>query len=154
MLESYKYFSNNRNHEGTILDTPACELNEWSDWSSCTTSCGDGSMTRSRNFIHKKNRKHCKAVANGPDLQQTIDCENEPCENEEMERVSEVTMDDDNVVDDDYEGAGDGEAGDEEDEDEMKAEAMEVIEEWLQVRNKIAQKRKTTLIKKKYKRNQ
>ncbi|KAK0164904.1 hypothetical protein PV328_003471 [Microctonus aethiopoides] len=77
---------NNRNHEGTILDTPACELNEWSDWSSCTTSCGDGSMTRSRNFIHKKNRKHCKAVANGPDLQQTIDCENEPCENEEMER--------------------------------------------------------------------
>ncbi|KAK0182978.1 hypothetical protein PV327_001057 [Microctonus hyperodae] len=77
---------NNRNHEGTILDTPACELNEWSDWSSCTTSCGDGSMTRSRNFIHKKNRKHCKAVANGPELQQTIDCENEPCENEEMER--------------------------------------------------------------------
>ncbi|XP_044007829.1 spondin-1 isoform X11 [Aphidius gifuensis] len=74
---------NGQTEEGTILSTPECELSEWSTWSSCTTTCGEGSTTRSRNFIHKKHRKKCKAIANGPQLQETFDCDNGPCENSE-----------------------------------------------------------------------
>ncbi|XP_074108012.1 spondin-1 isoform X2 [Cotesia typhae] len=77
--------------EKTILDTPDCKLSEWGEWSSCTTSCGEGETMRSRNFIHKKHRKRCRLVSNGPELQQTVPCENEPCENTETEEVEELT---------------------------------------------------------------
>ncbi|XP_044594541.1 spondin-1-like isoform X4 [Cotesia glomerata] len=71
--------------EKTILDTPDCKLSEWGEWSSCTTSCGEGETTRSRIFVHKKHRKRCKLVSNGPELQQTVPCENDPCENTKTE---------------------------------------------------------------------
>ncbi|XP_034937118.1 spondin-1 isoform X2 [Chelonus insularis] len=119
---------NGRDQKGTILETPACELSEWTDWSSCTTTCGDGSKTRSRNFIHKKNRKYCKSIANGPELQQTIDCENNPCESEEMERVSEIIEEDDDDENEDDDGDDEGD----EYETNVMNDDVEVTEEWLQ----------------------
>ncbi|CAG5076352.1 Similar to SPON1: Spondin-1 (Gallus gallus) [Cotesia congregata] len=94
--------SDGQEREKTILDTPDCKLSEWGEWSSCTTSCGEGEITRSRIFVHKKHRKRCKLVSNGPELQQTVPCENEPCENTKTEEVSKKEdLDDDVVVDDD-----------------------------------------------------
>ncbi|XP_029174567.1 spondin-1 isoform X4 [Nylanderia fulva] len=78
------YCTGNGRHDG-LLDSEKCELTPWSSWSSCSSTCGEGSKTRSRNFRHKKHRKQCKAVPNGPRLQESIDCENEPCESEDME---------------------------------------------------------------------
>lgn len=79
-------------------------------------------MTRSRNFQKKKFRKMCKAVPNGPELQQSMECENEPCDGEDMEEVrSRLNHLDDDDEDEDYGGErADGNG--------------EIIEEWLQVR--------------------
>lgn len=98
-----------------------CELTTWSTWTSCSATCGRASKTQSRNFRQKKYRKQCKAVPNGPILQQSMDCENEPCEGEDSEEVREDT----NHVEINYEDEDYGERAD---------GTGEVIEEWLEVR--------------------
>ncbi|XP_008548145.1 spondin-1 isoform X2 [Microplitis demolitor] len=125
---------NGNEREGTILDTPACKLNQWSEWSSCTTTCGQGETVRSRIFVHKKHRKHCMMVPNGPELQQTVPCDNGPCENTETEEVRKLEDQDDNVVVDDITEETEVEAeteedkmeGDEENDDEENQEEENV----------------------------
>nr|XP_012150416.1 PREDICTED: spondin-1-like isoform X6 [Megachile rotundata] len=68
-----------------VSNTEMCALENWSSWSSCTTTCGPGHKTRSRNFREKKHRKICKAGMDRSDFQQTIDCENEPCPDEDAD---------------------------------------------------------------------
>ncbi|XP_053986633.1 spondin-1 isoform X2 [Hylaeus volcanicus] len=110
-----------------LLDNPMCALDEWSKWSSCTTSCGPGHMTRSRNFREKKHRKQCKAIPDGPELQQTIDCDNDPCPDEDGDEVRDVSNQEEEEEDtDNDEDKGDGE------DYEGEEPAMEVTEEWLQ----------------------
>ncbi|XP_044594539.1 spondin-1-like isoform X2 [Cotesia glomerata] len=119
--------------EKTILDTPDCKLSEWGEWSSCTTSCGEGETTRSRIFVHKKHRKRCKLVSNGPELQQTVPCENDPCENTKTEEVSKKEDLDDDVVVDEVEEPNEAEEGEshqdeENEEEENDAEGEEGAE--------------------------
>lgn len=129
----------NGRHNG-ILETEMCALEEWSTWSSCTSTCGSASKTRSRNFRHRKHRKQCKVVPDGPELQQTIDCENPPCEDEDHDEVRSGVSETEQVEDSNDEGEeneGGGEENDEVDdneEEDLEAEGMEVTEEWLQVR--------------------
>ncbi|XP_028047535.2 spondin-1 isoform X2 [Monomorium pharaonis] len=80
------YCVSNGRHDG-MLESEMCELTQWSEWSPCSSSCSEGTMTRSRNFRQKKYRKQCRAVPNGPQLQQSIDCGNKPCEGEDAEET-------------------------------------------------------------------
>ncbi|KZC07757.1 Spondin-1 [Dufourea novaeangliae] len=112
-------------HAG-LLETEMCALDEWSSWSSCTTTCGPGHQTRSRNFREKKHRKQCKAIPDGPELQQTISCENVPCPDEDLDEVREPSSQEEDNENDEQEDNGDGE------DYEGEEPAVEVTEEWLQ----------------------
>ncbi|XP_024941526.1 spondin-1 isoform X2 [Cephus cinctus] len=83
----------NRYYGGTstgILKSDMCALTEWSELSPCTTTCGKGTQTRSRNFRHKQHRKKCMAEPNSPELQQTFQCDNPKCTDTDSEEVRET----------------------------------------------------------------
>lgn len=115
-----KPYCTNNGRDASLLNSANCELTPWSSWTSCSSTCGEGSKTRSRNFRHRRFRKQCKAVPDGPELQETYDCENKPCEGEEMEEVR-INQSEQLIVDDKNEDH----AGE-------RAEIGEIIEEWLQ----------------------
>nr|XP_050869660.1 spondin-1 isoform X3 [Vespula vulgaris] len=73
----------NSGQNGGILDTEMCTLTNWSEWSSCSATCGLAVKSRSRNFKHKQYRKQCRNIPNGPELEQTIECDTEPCSGED-----------------------------------------------------------------------
>ncbi|XP_029663051.1 spondin-1 isoform X3 [Formica exsecta] len=114
------YCTGNSRHDG-LLDSENCKLTPWGAWSSCSSSCGEGSRTRSRNFQLKKYRKQCKAVPNAPELQQSVDCENKPCEGEDTEEVRQLYLLTSHVNDEDKNYVA-----------ERADNSGEIIEEWLQ----------------------
>ncbi|XP_046747720.1 spondin-1-like isoform X2 [Diprion similis] len=75
-----------------------CELEEWSSWSSCSTTCGPGVKTRSRKFRDRKTRKYCMHNAERHELELTLDCENEPCPDVDPD-AEEVSESAENAVD-------------------------------------------------------
>ncbi|KAF7408218.1 hypothetical protein HZH66_002755 [Vespula vulgaris] len=77
----------NSGQNGGILDTEMCTLTNWSEWSSCSATCGLAVKSRSRNFKHKQYRKQCRNIPNGPELEQTIECDTEPCSGEDGDEV-------------------------------------------------------------------
>lgn len=58
-------------------DDPKCELTEWSDWSSCTASCGKGVKTHDKKFKTPEFSEECEN--NDPSVMQ----ENEECSGED-----------------------------------------------------------------------
>ncbi|XP_043479845.1 spondin-1-like isoform X2 [Leptopilina heterotoma] len=120
--------------DAAILNSKECELEQWSQWSECSSTCAPSVQARKRIFIHKKHQKHCRNVSKPPRLEQTRkcdlpaceQCEEEPCEEvrtslepTDIESVTETTTEsNDDPEDDDNEGDDDSE------------EEVEIIEEW------------------------
>ncbi|XP_014483315.1 PREDICTED: spondin-1 [Dinoponera quadriceps] len=104
-------------HHDSVLNDEKCELSEWSSWTTCSSTCGQGSKTRSRIFIQKQHRKKCMTASGRTRLEQTMECENEPCEDEDSEEVREDMNHSEDYVKD-YGERADGNG--------------EVMEDWLQ----------------------
>ncbi|KAG5886701.1 hypothetical protein JTB14_015766 [Gonioctena quinquepunctata] len=72
------------------IEDPKCELGPWSEWSSCSVTCGKGVQTRDRKYKNRFAAKTCAAgKADQPLLQQNLECWGEgKCEYYE-ERITE-----------------------------------------------------------------
>lgn len=57
---------------------PECGLSEWSDWSSCTVTCGKGEMIRTRHYLNRRAKKKCQKASKAR-LQETKVCEASDC---------------------------------------------------------------------------
>ncbi|XP_011160300.1 spondin-1 isoform X2 [Solenopsis invicta] len=116
----------NNGRHSALLDSEMCKLTQWSSWSPCSKNCGEGSMTRSRNFQQKKYRKQCRSVPNGLELQQTLPCKNQPpCEGEDEEEVRRFNR---QLNNDDYDKDDDKDENENEDENKNEDEDKDYIE--------------------------
>ncbi|KAI4495497.1 hypothetical protein M0802_008711 [Mischocyttarus mexicanus] len=133
-LQSKQLGENNGKNSG-ILGTEMCRLTDWSEWSSCTATCGQAVKSRSRNFQHKQYRKQCNYEQNGPDLEQNIECENEPCPDEDQDEVRNSLNDGDDENNENNENDVNDKNMEETDTNisyEGDEPGSEVNEEWLQ----------------------
>lgn len=58
-----------------VVENPLCQLGPWSEWSSCSVTCGKGVQTRDRKYKNRFAAKSCSAgKSHPPILQQTLEC--------------------------------------------------------------------------------
>lgn len=75
-------------HYEEKLNDPKCALSDWSEWSTCSVSCGIGSRTRDRRYQTRNATKHCTVgMRNPPKLKDTETCIGHygPCDGEDLE---------------------------------------------------------------------
>lgn len=47
-------------YPGKASQNPECAISDWSDWSSCSVTCGAGVMMRSRHYLNHRAKKKCQ----------------------------------------------------------------------------------------------
>ncbi|XP_034478819.1 spondin-1 isoform X1 [Drosophila innubila] len=57
---------------------PECGLSDWTEWSSCTVTCGSGEMIRTRHYLNRRAKKKCQKASKAR-LQETKPCEASDC---------------------------------------------------------------------------
>ncbi|EDW60569.1 spondin-1 [Drosophila virilis] len=57
---------------------PECGLSEWTEWSSCTVTCGTGEMIRTRHYLNRRAKKKCQKASKAR-LQESRPCEASDC---------------------------------------------------------------------------
>lgn len=56
------------NYNSFLLDEveettePSCALSAWSEWSECSTRCGQGNQTRTRKYLQRNGKKYCEVI--------------------------------------------------------------------------------------------
>ncbi|KAJ8946061.1 hypothetical protein NQ318_009186, partial [Aromia moschata] len=73
------------------VEDPLCELGPWSEWSSCSVTCGKGVQTRDRKYKNRLAAKSCAAgKVNPPIMQQNLECWAEAkCDDFEEEEIND-----------------------------------------------------------------
>ncbi|KAJ8984954.1 hypothetical protein NQ317_007823 [Molorchus minor] len=74
------------------VENPLCELGPWSEWSSCSVTCGKGIQTRDRRYKNRVAAKSCAAgKVDPPIMQQNLECWGEgKCDDSEEEGEEEM----------------------------------------------------------------
>ncbi|XP_034475686.1 spondin-1 [Drosophila innubila] len=70
--------SNNYSNLNSPESMAKCELTAWSDWSSCSKTCGRGYMNRTRDYYNRQAKNHCQTVMRLP-LEETQQCIGSDC---------------------------------------------------------------------------
>ncbi|XP_017839968.1 spondin-1 [Drosophila busckii] len=60
------------------MGDPECGLSDWTEWSSCTVTCGSGEMIRTRHYLNRRAKKKCQKASKAR-LQETKSCEASQC---------------------------------------------------------------------------
>lgn len=75
------------------VEDPLCELGPWSEWSSCSVTCGKGTKTRDRKYKNRFAAKTCAISKEKPPLlQQNMECYGDGKCDDFEEEVSKKTQ--------------------------------------------------------------
>lgn len=71
---------------------PLCRLGEWGNFSSCSTSCGVGTKTRSRQYLHPEYAQACEANPEKENTVEDVECygSDDNCKPDSMVRKADV----------------------------------------------------------------
>eukprot|EP01060_Flectonema_neradi_P009552 TRINITY_DN167_c0_g1_i3.p1 TRINITY_DN167_c0_g1~~TRINITY_DN167_c0_g1_i3.p1 ORF type:complete len:614 (+),score=130.17 TRINITY_DN167_c0_g1_i3:78-1844(+) len=72
------HYCHDQQNTFVLKDVPTCEVSEWSEWSTCSVPCGEGTQTRTRDIISAP--EGGEGGEGCPPLVETRSCNVQPCD--------------------------------------------------------------------------